>query len=136
MRSKHSKELEIEKEGRDKGKIFVLTPMSAWDAEEWATKALFAIMNAGVEVPDNIMESGLAGLAYVGFQALKKVRFEEVRPLWEQVMECVQIKPSAKVIRAITKDDIEEVSTLLLLRKEVVKMHLDFFMFGGESISE
>jgi len=125
----------IDTEGRDKGKSFVITEMSAWDAEEWAGRALFAMMNAGVDIPEGIASSGLAGVAAMGISALTKVSFEAAKPLLNQMMECVKIQPSPSVTREVITDDIEEVSTLLQLRKEVLNLHISFFTEGGASTS-
>ena len=40
-------------EGRDNGKVFVLTEMPASRAESWAMRALLALMAGGVEVPEH-----------------------------------------------------------------------------------
>ena len=41
----------VQDEGRDNGKVFVLTEMPASRAESWAMRALLALMANGVEVP-------------------------------------------------------------------------------------
>ncbi|TAL90903.1 MAG: hypothetical protein EPN62_00775 [Candidimonas sp.] len=125
----------IDAEGRDKGKVFVLTEMGAYQSEEWAGKAIFAMMNAGVEIPDNIADAGLAGLSAIGIKALTKVSFEAAKPLMDEMLGCVQIQPSPNVTRALISDDIEEVATLIRLRKEVLSLHLDFFTVAGASTS-
>ena len=38
--------------GRDKGKQFLITEMSASQAENWAIKVILAIGNAGIEIPE------------------------------------------------------------------------------------
>lgn len=125
----------IDADGRDKGKSFVLTEMSAWDAEEWAGEALFAMMNAGVDIPPGIESAGLAGVAALGITALTKMSYEKARPLLARMMQCVEIQPSRDIVRPLINDDIEEVSTLLRIRKEVFALHFDFFIDGGESTS-
>lgn len=125
----------ISAEGRDKGKVFVLTELSAYEAEDWAGRALFALMNAGVEIPENIAEAGLAGVAALGMTALTKLPYESAKPLLDSMMKCVQIQPSANVVRALIADDIEEVSTLLTLRKHVLGLHMDFSMAAAQSTS-
>lgn len=121
----------ISDEGRDKGKVFVITELSAWAAEDWAAQVLFAAMNAGVEIPDGISQAGLPGLAAIGIQALTKIPYEAAKPLFQTMMSCVQIQPSPSVTRPLIEDDVEEVKTLLQLRKETVKLHLDPFMTGA-----
>jgi len=123
----------IDKPGRDFGKVFVITEMSAWDAEQWATEAIFAMMNAGVEIPEGIAEAGLAGLAALGISALTKVAYSQAKPLLDRMMSCVQIQLA--IIRPLIEDDIEEVSTLLELRKEVLNLHLSFFTEGDRLTS-
>ena len=118
----------IDDAGRDKGKVFVLTEMSAYQSENWAARAIFAMMNAGVDIPDNIAEAGLAGVAALGVKSLTKVSFEAAKPLLDEMLDCVTIQPSPNVTRALVESDIEEVATLLRLRKEVLALHLDFFI--------
>ena len=123
----------IDDAGRDKGKVFVLTEMSAYQSENWAARAIFAMMNAGVDIPDNIAEAGLAGVAALGIKSLTHVSFESAKPLLDEMLACVQFQPSPKVTRALVEDDIEEVATLLRLRKEVLALHLDFFINAAAS---
>jgi hypothetical protein len=49
------------------------------------------------------------------------------KPLFDKMMDCIQINPSPKVTRALIDDDIQEVATLLRLRKEILTLHLSFF---------
>ncbi|WP_233234493.1 hypothetical protein [Bordetella sp. LUAb4] len=125
----------IDADGRDKGKIFVATELSAYESEEWATRALFAMMNAGVEIPDDIAAAGLAGVAALSLQSLSRVSYEQARPLLDKMLTCIQIQPSPRVLRALVDGDIEEVSTLFRLRKEVLDLHLSFFTDAAPSIS-
>lgn len=127
--------LTIGAEGRDKGKVFILTELSAYDAEEWAGRALFSLMNAGVEIPDNIAEAGLAGVAAMGMKAIAKLPFESAKPLLEKMMDCVQIQPSPNVTRELMSGDVEEVAALFALRKKVLGLHLDFFTAAVPSTS-
>lgn len=122
-------------EGRDQGKVFILTELSAYDAEDWAGRALFALMNAGVEIPDNIAEAGLAGVAAMGIKAIAKLPFDSAKPLLDKMMDCVRIQPSPEVTRELISNDIEEVATLLTLRKKVLGLHLDFFTAASPSTS-
>lgn len=126
----------ISDEGRDKGKTFIITELSAWDAERWASKVLFAAMNAGIEIPDDVAQAGISGLASLGIQALTRIPYEDAAPLLDTMMGCVQIQPSASVTRPLIEDDVEEVKTLLQLRKETVKLHLEPFMADAPSTSD
>jgi hypothetical protein len=124
----------IDEDGRDKGKSFRLTEMSAMKTEKWATRALLALANGGVDIPDGLERSGLAGLAVVGIQLLGKLDYDVAAPLLDEMMSCVEIKTDAR-IRSLTPDDIEEVSTLLFLRAEVFKLHASFFPAVARLIS-
>jgi hypothetical protein len=119
--------LTIEDEGRDQGKIYVLTEMPARQAEKWAGKALTALTRAGAELPDDVLTAGMAGLAMMGVQALSEIRWEDVEPLMDEMFECIQIQPDPTkptVVRKLVEDDIEEVLTLFRLRKEILSLHV------------
>jgi len=121
--------------GRDKGKQFHITEMSASQAESWAFRVLLAIGNAGIEVPEGLAEQGMAGLMAVGYMNLLKIPYEAAKPLLDEMMSCVQIVPSAGIKRPLIEDDIEEVTTRLQLRKAVWNLHMDFFLDVGQSTS-
>lgn len=125
----------IDRPGRDQGKVFVITEMSAAASEEWAGRALFAMMNAGVEIPDDIASAGLAGIAAMGLASLTKMPFDAAKPLLDEMMTCVQVSPSPTVTRRLIDDDIEEVATRLTLRREVFNLHIGFFTDGAASTS-
>lgn len=118
----------ISDEGRDKDKVFVLTEMPASQAERWAARALFALMNSGVTIPDNIASTGLAGIAALGIKALGRLPFELAEPLLDEMFECVKIMPNPEVTRALIEDDIEEMKTRIQLRKEIFNLHTSFFI--------
>lgn len=121
--------LVIDAAGRDKGKHFVITEMSAVAAEKWAWRALSAVARAGVEIPEDIAGAGMAGIAAIGIRAITTLAFADAEPLLDEMMACAVFMPSpAKpaVTRAIREDDIEEPVTVLRIRDEVVKLHLGF----------
>ncbi len=122
--------------GRDKGKQFLITEMPASQAENWAIKAILAVGNAGIEIPDNLALQGMAGLMAVGYTNLLKIPFDAAKPLLDEMMSCVQIVPSPNIKRPLIEDDIEEVKTRLLLRKAIWNLHMDFFLGESQSTSE
>lgn len=124
----------IEADGRDKGKVYRITELPASQAEEWAMRAFLAMTQAGIDVPDSTAAQGVAGLASMGFENLGKIPWEQAKPLMDEMMTCVQSVQSAGVRRLI-EDDIEEVSTRLKLRLEVLKLHTDFFSSAAPSTS-
>lgn len=140
-----TKTVVIEGEGRDQGKMFHITELSASQAEEWATRALFVMMNCGVEVPDNLLSAGLAGIAAIGIKSLSRVPYEMAKPLFDEMMGCIAIVPDPRQplvrrgyggVGPIIEDDIEEVATRLILRKAVFELHLDFFLGAARSKQE
>ena len=122
--------------GRDSGKEFHITEMSATKAENWAIKAILAVGNAGVEIPENLASQGMAGLLAVGYMNLLKIPFDSAKPLLDEMMDCVQFVPSPSIRRPLIEDDIEEVRTRLLLRKAIWNLHLDFFLSESKSTLE
>ena len=131
--------------GRDAGKIFLITEMAARPAHKWATRALFAVMNAGLEVPDEYKDAGFAGLAAVVssgdtqllamfIRTLGKLDVAVAMPLLDELLDCVEIIPdpsNPNVKRKMWDEDIEEVSTIFALQKEVLVLHMGFFTGGG-----
>lgn len=113
--------------GRDAGKQFLLTEMSAIKAEKWATRALLAM---GREIPDEIRTAGMAAMAVLGLRTMLSMKWEDAEPLLDEMLTCIQIIPDPKknptFLRKLEEVDIEEVKTLLDLRLEVFALHTDF----------
>ena len=124
----------IPQEGRDKGKAFLLTEMSASQAEKWALRALLALSRAGFEIPDGA--AGMAGIAQVGFQAFGRVDFHDAEPLLDEMFTCLKCVPDPnkpEITRPLVDDDIEEVQTRIYLRGEIFRLHVDFSKLAGQS---
>lgn len=122
--------LKITAAGRDLGKTFVLTELPARAAHSWATRALFGVMNAGVEIPEDLAAAGMAGIASIGLKALGRVPAEVAEPLLDELLACVEVMPDParpEVTRGLIDDDLEEVKTIFTLQREVLKLHTDFF---------
>lgn len=119
----------IDEDGRDKGKVFLLTEMAASKAEKWATRALLLLSRSGIDFPEDMLGSGMAGLAIYGLRALPMLNFHEAEPLLDEMWECVQIVPDPshpQVTRPLIEDDIEEVTTRIKLRTEIFNLHVSF----------
>lgn len=131
--------LKIEAAGRDNGKAFVITEMPARAAHSWATRALFAVMNAGIEIPDDLTTAGMAGIAAVGLAALGRINAAVAELLLNELLSCVAIMPNPgnpAITRALIDDDIEEVATIFRLQKEALMLHVDFFTAASPPTSE
>lgn len=142
LMGRHTKVITIGDEGRDKGKTFLLTEMAASQAEKWAMRALLAVGKSGIDIPDYIAGTGMAGLAVLGIKAMAGVTFAEAEPLMDEMMACVRIIPDIRnnpdFTRVLIEDDIEEVATRVRLRSEVFALHTGFFLpgIGSTSTSE
>jgi hypothetical protein len=124
--SRNTADITITTEGRDQGKTYRLTEMSASAAEDWAIRAFMAIAKGGAEIPDGIPQS-IAGIAILGFKALVGADYATAKPLLDEMMGCVQVVTSAGIARKPQEEDIQEVATRLQLRKEVFEVHTGFF---------
>lgn len=119
----------IDATGRDAGKIFHIREMSSSQAEAWGCRLMIALAKSGIEVPAGFFDMGMAGVAVMGIQALGGLSWDIAKPLLDEMMGCIQIQPGPthpNVVRALIEDDIEEVSTRLRLRDEVIKLHVNF----------
>lgn len=116
--------------GRDAGKTFLITEMSARAGHAWATRLMFALMNGGVEIDEAIMDRGLAGIATMALSALGNVPITVGAPLMDELLSCVQIVQE-KATRKLIEDDFEEVQTIFDLQKAVFMMHIEPFISGG-----
>ena len=128
--ARNTKIVTIDKQGRDFGKAFLVTEMNPIQAFKWGGKAVIALVNAGVTLPDGSGEMGFAGLMGVAFTHLQNgLDWEEVEPLLDELMKCVKYIPSpdnTSVVRPLIDSDIDEVSTIALLHSEVFKIHINF----------
>lgn len=112
---------------RDGGKTFVITEVSAVQAEEWGLRALMALGTAGIVVPKELASAGLIGVVLVGYQAFMGAKWEAVSPLWKEMLpQCVQFEPSPGVRMPWNEILVEEVSTLLKLRQSIMELHTGF----------
>jgi hypothetical protein len=121
-------------EGRDLGKAFVLTEMSATQAERWGMRAMMALLKGDVELPEDAISGGLQALAAAGFKAFGKIDYADAAPLLDEMMTCVTFMPDParpQVVRRLMDDDIEEVVTRLRLRAEIFKLHVSFSAAGA-----
>lgn len=125
-------------DGRDKGKVFVITEMPASRAESWAMRAILALMAGGVEVPEGFDRMGMAAMAEIGIKALAGLKWDVAEPLLAEMWSCVMYIPDPSkphVIRNLIEEDIEEISTRIKIRAEVWKLHTGFLKAVAPSIS-
>lgn len=130
-----TKEITIEK-GRDAGTQFLITEMPIIKADKWASKLLLALAGSGVEVPN--LNGGMLAIVNIAMSAFKNIPEDKLLPLLDELLDCVQIIPEGGKPRALNLDinDIQDLTTLWKLRKEVLQLHIDFLKSALSLTSE
>ena len=131
---------------RDNGKQFRVTEMSADAAERWAIRILLVFAKASTKMPEAFAATGMAGLhasipgiVVQGLQSLGGVEYADAAPLLDEMLGCVEFKAPGMdtyfAVRGSGMSQIEEVSTLLKLRWEVLQVHVNFSLADALSKS-
>ena len=138
------KEIEITiEEGRDAGKTFRVTEMAVSKLEKWSCRALIALF--GVNIPDDLAKlaktSNSMALASAVMRGLSGLDWKLAEPLYDELIEQVAIVPNMShphnVIKLCSQNldnHIEELSTIMRLRAEVIALSLNFGE-GGEGLT-
>ena len=127
----------ISLEGRDKGKTFELEEMPVLKSTDWFFQAMMLLSRGGAEVPSNIFSQGPIGFAAMGLGAvltgLGKTPFPEVKPLLNQLLDCVvgfQMPVGTMMTnREAIMSQVEEATSIFFLYQEVLSLHLGFSLF-------
>lgn len=149
--ARKTKTLVIES-GRDQGKSFLITEMPVTRADKWANTALLAMLRGGVDVEnvnfplivDTITSKGNAPkidpvggmleLARITTAGLGNVTETVGQELLDQLInDCAQVISSGGIVRQMLSidDEIEDLKTLWMLRKESFLLHIDFLADGS-----
>ncbi len=126
-----TKEITIhDPKSRDDGRVYLITEMPSSQTEKWAFRVMSALVKGGFDT--SLFGEGKTGnmetLVRAGLESvLGRLDFFDLEPLLDEMMGCVQMVPSAGIIRKLMEEDVEEVKTRLLLRREVFALHVDFF---------
>lgn len=122
--------LTIDADNRDHGKRFLLTEMSARQAEKWFYRFVLAINRGGGGIPEWVTMAGMAALpslASFNPNVLSFLSWAECEPLLDELMACIQAWPDGSPIaRSLVASDTEEYLTLTQLRLEVLALHVGF----------
>ncbi len=127
----------VETEGRDKGKEFLITEMSAWDADSLAQDIFRAMGDSNYSsIPADVIAMGCAGLATVGLSVISASSPEVARQLRDRLMSTVDIIITSDGQRQQRKVngslDFEEVSTIRSLLDKVFQVNFGFLTIAGE----
>jgi hypothetical protein len=124
---------------RDNGKTFILHEMDAYRGQDWALRAILALAASGVQMPQNVMEGGWAGLAAFGVTALLGAPYPALKPLLDEMLAQAkyQHKPNAplQAIEPGVNCVVEEIKTFMLIQRALFTLHTGFSMAGDTSIS-
>lgn len=120
-------DIAIDGDNRDAGKVFRITELPALRAERFAARLLLGMVSEGFDIPEAALRQGMAGLAPIILKALATVRWELAEELMGEMLQCVTVVVEAAPNgRRLIDADIEEVSTLIRLRKAWVELHTGF----------
>lgn len=127
----------VEAEGRDKGKEFIITEMSAWDADSLAQDIFRAMGDSNYSgIPQDVIAMGCAGLATVGLSVLSASSPEVAKTLRDRLIDTVEIvithegKSNRRKVNGTI--DFEEVATIRSLLDKVFQTNFDFLTIAGE----
>lgn len=123
--------------GRDVGRRYQLTELPADQAEWWAIRAGRALAVAGVQLPDDWENAGMATIALAGFAALAHMPEQTLKDLLDEMFTCVKYLPeNAKIMpQALIIGDgsqIEEIRTRWQLRRALYYLHTGFTVPGSD----
>lgn len=126
----------VEDEGRDNGKEFIITEMSAWDAEE-LSEEIYRAMGHGEfnSLPADVVSMGVAGLATVGISVLAAAPASVSRPISDRILSTVEIvitNEGKDITRHIKPLDFEEISTIRKLKDKVFELNFGFLSLAAK----
>lgn len=130
------------KKGRDKGKILIITEMSAWNSNRWMIGFVKQLAKSGVELPSEISDLGIAGLLGViqeegdtlnsptFFKTLlslaSNVNENELFSLLDSLLSCVEFRTEGGHEIEFNPEQIEESASFNIIYSEVFQVH-NFF---------
>lgn len=125
------KEVEITiEEGRDKGKTFKITEMSATQADRWTLKVLCLFGKGGIFLEE---------LSKMDFNTIIKiigdVSYDMAEPLLDELLECASFKKDGVYVPmkgSMIESVVEDFRTLYRLRLEALQLVLGFLEQGDE----
>lgn len=124
----------IDAEGRDQGKTFIITEMSADAIERWFRRVLAYLARIGIAAPALSSVIGMA--SFSSFNPIQMLAWLDNEELNNELMACVMRLPTATsdhpttlprtLMWGKTGPDIEELMTLAQLKVEVLALHVGF----------
>ncbi|MFT8635722.1 MAG: hypothetical protein ABF706_10585, partial [Novacetimonas hansenii] len=84
-------EYSVTEEGEDLGKVFVITRMSAFDADRWGRHVLHAAIAGGYRAVADDAAEGMGGIAEAGMRIFGMMAPDAADALLDRLMQCVRI---------------------------------------------
>ncbi|MGK0705125.1 hypothetical protein ACSFCW_16835 [Yokenella regensburgei] len=126
----------VEDDNRDKGKEFIITEMSAWDADELAQDIFRAMGDSNFTgIPADVIQMGCAGLATVGLSVMSAAKPEVSIMMRDKLMTTVSIAithEGKRNVRLVKPIDFEEVSTIREVMGKVFELNFGFLSIAAE----
>ena len=126
------KSIEIQLEDRGKELDFVISEMPATQLESWIIRATLLVAGGFGGAPGDIdLQKAAAHLSERGLGLLSALSYEKAEPLLEEMLNCCQRKIDKhleKCTSASVDGYIEDVTTLVKLRTEALKLNLGFLV--------
>jgi hypothetical protein len=110
--ARKTKIVTITAEGRDKAKIFLITEMSARQAEAWADRAFLALAHSSIDLPAGIEHSGMAGISQI-MTLLADTQLPNADALMEELVSSVRIASIATTARLVGHIKFPELTPLM-----------------------
>ncbi len=102
----------ITAEGRDSGKHFLLTEMSARQAEAWADRAFLALAHSSLDLPEGFENSGMAGIAQI-MNLLADTQLPNAEGLVRELVDSVRLASVATSARLVAHVQFPELAPLM-----------------------
>jgi hypothetical protein len=124
---------------RDAGKLFLLEEQPATVMEKWWLRLIIAAKGTAAEVPPEVAAMGIVGICIRGLNSFLRadVDPDKLEPLLDQMLSWIKIVRDPKhpevATTIVSADDIRELPTLLWLRSEVLRIHINFSIYDGLS---
>lgn len=127
----------VEAAGRDQGKEFLITEMSAWDADTLAQDIWRAMGDAKFTgIPQDVIAMGSAGLATLGLSVLSASKPEVAAVMRDKLLGTVDVvitHDGQQQVRKVKSIDFEEVQTIRTLMDRVFEVNFGFLVIAAES---
>ena len=114
---------------RKRGKTFYIEEWPASRADNWIMRLAFTFNKGGGELPMDLRSIGWEGVAIIGINTFLRGNVDPavMIPIADELMECVTIV-EPKATRSLVENDIEDFSTRLWLKGQVLKLTFGFFL--------